>query len=548
MPHVLIVDDDAALLQALPEALRLRMPGVTVDTCDSATAALFRIASTDYDAVVSDIKMPGMDGLALLAEIRALRPDTPTLLITGHGEHDLAVQALRGGAYDFIQKPIDRDYFVASLARAIRMRQLARQVEEQTQALELHATELEQIVEERTRELREANQAKDHFLAVLSHELRTPLTPIQACVELLRQGAGEPERVRRAADIIERNVRLQTSLVNDLLDLSRITRGKLRLERRPVPLVELISQTLDGLRAEADAAGIALVWELPETELHAEVDPLRMQQIVLNLVSNAIKYTPSGGRVSLELAIAGTERRGDTATVGSSRAPLTPSPPHPVVRLTVADTGVGIAPEALPQIFEMFHQEADPGRRGLGIGLALVQSLARMHGGRVWAESEGPGRGSRFIVELAALPAAPKAAPAPPESSWNGHRAPEVLLVEDSRDSREMLAEVLSLLGYQTRGAASADEALALLAGWRPDIILSDIGLPRVDGYELIRRIRRLPELTGVVALAVTGYGTGDDREQALAAGFDGHLTKPLDVAALDRQLRDLLPVSPPVA
>src|SRR4051794_9207246 len=190
--QILIVDDDTALLQALPEALRLRMQDVAVETCDSATAALFQIAATDYDAIVTDIKMPGMDGLALLAEIRAIRPDTPTLLITGHGEHDLAVQALRGGAYDFIQKPIERDYFVASLRRAIQLRQLARQVEAQKRELKHHADELEEIVQSRTRELVDANQAKDHFLAVLSHELRTPLTPIQASVELLRHSADDP--------------------------------------------------------------------------------------------------------------------------------------------------------------------------------------------------------------------------------------------------------------------------------------------------------------------------------------------------------------------
>ena len=162
--RVLIVDDDAALLQALPEALRLRMPGVTVDICESAASALDLVAATDYDAIVSDIKMPGMDGLALLPEIRARRPDTPTLLITGHGEHDLAVQALRGGAFDFIQKPIDRDYFVASLSRAVRLRQLSREVDEQRAALERHAAELERTVEARTRELRAANEAQAELL------------------------------------------------------------------------------------------------------------------------------------------------------------------------------------------------------------------------------------------------------------------------------------------------------------------------------------------------------------------------------------------------
>lgn len=517
--QVLIVDDDSALLQALPEALRLRMAEVAVDTCDSATAALERIAATDYDVVVTDVKMPGMDGLALLAEIRALRPETPTLLITGHGEHDLAVQALRGGAFDFIQKPIERDYFIASLRRAIRLRHLARRVEEQQLALERHAGELEAMVQERTRELLEANQAKDRFLAILSHELRTPLTPIQASVELLRRSVHDPERVLRAADVIERNVRLQTRLVNDLLDLSRITRGKLSLDPRPVALSELVSQTLDGLRSDAAAARLTVTWRPPAAELYANVDPFRLQQVLLNLMSNAIKYTGPGGEIRVELYQASES-----------------------ARLVVADNGIGIAPEALPLIFDMFHQEEEgPSRRGLGIGLALVESLARIQGGRVWAESEGVGHGSRFILELPSVPGPDVVSPAAPAvAAWDGS-LPEVLLVEDSADSRETLSEVLATFGYQVRSAASAEEALKLLSEWRPAVILSDIGLPGADGYELMRRVRQMPRLAGVVALAATGFGSVEHQREAFAAGFDAHVTKPIDISALDRQLRDLL-------
>src|SRR5713101_388317 len=186
-PWVLIVDDDTALLQALPQALYLRLSGVKVDTSDSAPRAIEQIGEYEYAAIVSDIKMPGMDGLALLAKIQELRPDTPTLLITGHGEHDLAVQALRGGAYDFIQKPIDRDYLVAALQRAIQTHQLRRQVVEQQLALELHARSLERMVQKRTQELVEANAMKDKFLSMVSHELRTPLTTLKVRAQLLHR-------------------------------------------------------------------------------------------------------------------------------------------------------------------------------------------------------------------------------------------------------------------------------------------------------------------------------------------------------------------------
>src|SRR5882724_1625993 len=258
VPHVLIVDDDLALLRALPDALHLRMKELAVDTCDSAQTALDRIASIDYDAIVTDIKMPGMDGLALLTEIRALRPHTPALLITGHGEHDLALQALRGGAYDFIQKPIERDYFVAALARAIQVRQLRRRLEEQQVTLERHAVELERTVEARTYELREANRIKDEFLAVMSHELRTPLNSILGWAQLVRTGSLDETVSTRALRTIERNTKLLAQMIEDLLDVSRIMTGKLFLDVRPSELGPVIEASLDAVRPATDAKNIRL--------------------------------------------------------------------------------------------------------------------------------------------------------------------------------------------------------------------------------------------------------------------------------------------------
>jgi len=306
-PQVLIVDDDTALLQALPQALYLRIPGVKVDTSDSAPGALEQVQEHDYDAIVSDIKMPGMDGLVLLAKIQELRPDTPTLLITGHGEHDLAVQALRGGAYDFIQKPIDRDYLVAALQRAIQTHQLRRQVLEQQLALELHAKSLERMVQKRTSELVEANAAKDKFLSIVSHELKTPLTSLKGMAQLLRRRLDHADSAKMLcqglADM-ERSISRMEVLVNDLLDTSLIETNMFVLHRKRCDLVELCRHLINEYTA---GAGPALTFECLGEPVEVEVDVDRISQVIINLLSNARKYSPKGSPITLTLEQAGYE-------------------------------------------------------------------------------------------------------------------------------------------------------------------------------------------------------------------------------------------------
>src|SRR5579863_5515444 len=272
IPYILVVDDEVALLEALPQALSLRLTAVQVDTSDSALDALKQIQEHDYDAIVSDIKMPGMDGLTLLAKIQDLRPETPTLLITGHGEHDLAVQALRGGAYDFIQKPIDRDYIVAALSRAIQTRRLRRQLAEHQRALELHALSLERVVENRTRELVEANATKDRFLSMVAHELKTPITTLKGRTQLLqRQVEREAldEVVGQGLKDIERSINRLHVLVNDLLDASLMQMNMFVIHRRRCDLVQLCRHLIDEYTA---GSGPALRFEAPGEPIEAEVD------------------------------------------------------------------------------------------------------------------------------------------------------------------------------------------------------------------------------------------------------------------------------------
>ncbi|TMC88755.1 MAG: hybrid sensor histidine kinase/response regulator [Chloroflexi bacterium] len=379
--HILIVDDDTALLEALPQALYLRLEEVKVDTCDSAQAAIEQIGEYEYAAIVSDIKMPGMDGLALLAKIQELRPDTPTLLITGHGEHDLAVQALRGGAYDFIQKPIDRDYLVAALQRAIQTYQLRRKVKVQQLALELHARSLERMVQQRTKELVEANAAKDKFLSIVSHELKTPLTSLKGMTQLFRrqvERADAAQIVSMGLADMERSIRRMEVLVNDLLDSSLIETNMFVLHRKRCDLVELCRHLIDEYTA---GYGPALTFEVPGEPIEVEIDADRISQVILNLLSNARKYSPKGSPITITLQQAGYE-----ATA------------------SVRDMGVGIPPETLPNIFEQFYrvpgvEVQDGPHTGLGLGLYISRKIVERHGGHIDVQSV-PGQGSTFSIVL----------------------------------------------------------------------------------------------------------------------------------------------------
>ncbi len=729
MSRILIVDDDPALLEALPENIRNRMGDIEVDTADSGCRALTLIAEVDYDAIVTDIKMPELDGLSLLEKARQLRPDTPTLLITGHGERDLTVRALRGGAYDFIEKPIERDHFIASLGRAIQARQLKRQVNEQKQALSRHAGQLERMVQERTRELLAANQAKDEFLkardralveaqraherlsflaeatrvlvtsldttetlgrvahvlvptladyclvsmvmkngnfrlatvahrdtqrqdllqqlseriapdrvsashpmmrvyhtrhavlfedvssqekrvpadhdylaahqtlggrsvmivplaahgqtlgvmtlgrlderdpfqhddlelgeelarrtalavanarlysdaqdanrlkdeflATVSHELRTPLTAILGWAQMLQGGTLDETTGQRALGSIERNAKFQSHLIEDLLDISRISTGKLRLDVRPLELAPIIEAAVDAVRPAADAKAIRLEKIIDWKAGLISGDSDRLQQVVWNLLTNATKFTPRDGCVRITLKRQSAH-----------------------VHIEVTDTGQGISPEFLPYMFDLFRQGDSSITRshgGLGLGLAIVRHLVEMHGGSVHAHSEGEGKGATFVVMLPMIGI--------PIADNNGHkdgavdvsrdgismdRVPElhgvsVLIVDDEPETRDLLVEVLSRCGAEVRASSSAHDALEALQSWKADVLISDIGMPGEDGYDLIRKVRKMDADHGgcIPAVALTAYARGEDRIRALSAGFQMHVSKPVEPAEL---------------
>ena len=316
-PHILIVDDDPALLQALPHTVSLRLPEAKVDTSNSAQRALELIRAQDYDTIVSDIKMPGMDGLALLAKIHELRPETLTLLITGHGDHDLAIQALRGGAYDYLLKPIDRDYFVAALDRALHTRRLRRQVVEQWLALELHAKSLEHLVQQRTHELVAANATKDKIIRVVSQELNIPLAHLKEMTQVLAQkleGTDVAEIVHQALAGIEDAIRRTEVLVQELLDTAHIETTMFILHRQRRDLVELCQSILEEYTA---GSGSALACERLDAPLEAEVDADRLRQLLSNLLSNAHEHAMKGSSITVTLQQAGNKAIITVSDVGS---------------------------------------------------------------------------------------------------------------------------------------------------------------------------------------------------------------------------------------
>ncbi|MFN2416007.1 MAG: ATP-binding protein [Pyrinomonadaceae bacterium] len=372
-----------------------------------------------------------------------------------------------------------------------------------------------------------ANRVKDEFLSTLSHELRTPLTSIIGWTSLMRAGQVRGEVQSQALETIERNARVQSRLIDDLLDLSRIISGKLLLDTREVELASVVSNSIDVVRPAANAKGIRLTYECEPGAKTISGDSARLQQVAWNLLSNAVKFTPQGGEVSVRLARDGAR-----------------------VRLTVGDTGKGIAPEFLPHVFDRFRQADSATTRsygGLGLGLAIVRHLAELHGGDVQAESEGEGRGSTFSVTfpLAQAPCAggdegPPAARA--GARPEGLAGVRVLVVDDELDTRKLISTVIEQSGAEVTACATAGEALEKLKTWRPHILMSDIGMPGEDGYQLIRRVRALPADGGgrTPAAALTAYARDEDRARALAAGFQLHIAKPFSPGDLIAAVADL--------
>jgi len=378
-------------------------------------------------------------------------------------------------------------------------------------------------------EAEKANRSKEEFLATISHELRTPLNAVLGWATMLRRGKVDAENFKRGIESIERNARAQAQLIEDLLDISRITSGKLRLDVRPIRLISVITSAVDSIQPAADAKGVSVEIVLDPSVDQIDGDASRLQQVVWNCLSNAVKFTPAGGKVRVQL------ERCDS-----------------VARIRISDTGAGIDAEFLPHVFGRFQQADGAMTRshsGLGLGLAIARHLVEIHGGTIEATSEGLGHGSTFTVMLPISRAnktsgelrAPVVADALPVEQFPNLSGLRILTIDDEADTRDLVRIVLESCGADVVTAGSAREGLASLVGWNPHVLICDIGMPEEDGYSVIRKVRALPESAALPAIALTAYVRVEDRMRALEAGYQMFLPKPVEAAELRSTVASLV-------
>ena len=558
--NILLVDDQPARLLTYQSVLSEL--GQNLVSARSGIEALEKLMRDEFAVVLLDVSMPEMDGFeaARLIHEHPRFERTPIIFVTG--VHMSELDRLKGykvGAVDYVSIPVVPEILRSKVAVLVELyckrrelRALNRNLAEANERLAMANTALQA---EKTRELealnvslqqanaeleranaalqgevtvrsgaedalRQADRHKDEFLAMLAHELRNPLAPIRNAVHLMRMKSLQDPQMCLARDVIERQLSQLTRLVDDLLDVSRITRGKINLTRQRLKVSELIARAVETVEPIIQGRSQVLTVELPEQPPVVDGDCMRLTQAIANVLGNAAKYTDTGGSIVLQVCARARD-----------------------VEIRVRDTGIGIPAEVLPKIFDLFtqlDQRMERPQSGLGIGLALVRRLVEMHGGSVSAHSEGPGRGSEFVICLplmtpAVLPAVGDPVTAECQAVRPQHR--RILVADDNLDALESLAALLALNGHEVHRAQDGAGALQAATRHRPEVIFLDIGMPQMDGYEVARRIRAQEWGKEMLLIAVTGWGQESDRQRSFAAGFDFHLVKPVDLEKLNQLL-----------
>ncbi len=523
--RILLADDNADMREYLRRLLATKYE---VEVVADGEAALNAANRQSFDLVLSDVMMPKLDGFGLLKALRAEEKTKtlPVILLSARAGEESLVEGMSAGADDYLIKPFSARELMARVEAHLNLQRVRRESEEAV--LELMAREKKARASAEV-----ANRVKDDFLALLSHELRTPLNAIVGWSHLLKKGKLSDSDRERAVEVIERNAIAQRAIIDELLDISRIMSGKLTLEPKPLELPSVIEAAVDAIRPAAELKNIQIVTVFDPQAGLVMGEAVRLQQVFWNLLSNAVKFTPNHGRIEVELKVTGKN-----------------------LELIIRDSGDGIDPEFLPFIFERFRQADTSSKRihgGLGLGLSIVNSLVSMHKGEIRAASDGKGKGATFTVTL------PLIAMAEPEDLERGDVSTHllslrwqqntekgndlrpdllsglrVLTVDDQQDTRELITVALCRYGAEVRGTDSASAALQMIADWRPHVVVSDIGLPEMDGYDFMRRLREIEgDGERIPAIAVTGYAGALDESKALNAGYEVHLSKPIELIEL---------------
>jgi signal transduction histidine kinase len=516
---ILVVDDRADKLLAYEVMLaELKQNIVCVR---SGKEALRRLLREDFAAILLDVNMPGMDGFETAALIRQRQRCETTPIIFVSAINDTLTHISRGyslGAVDYILTPVVPDILRAKIAVFVdlfkKTEQIKRQAEERESLIR------EQAIAEHARvEAERASEAKDRFLAMLSHELRTPLTPVLASVFMLEREDNVPKVMHESLQLIRRNVELEARLIDDLLDLTRISKGKVQLSFEIVDAHTLLRNALEICQFEIEQKKLELRSEFAATKVYLQADPARLQQIFWNLIKNAVKFTPRGGKLRIR-----TTNNGDGQ-----------------FRLEVEDSGCGIDPGVLPRIFHAFEQAGRTQLGGLGLGLAISKALVEAHHGSISAESQGRDSGATFtaLFPTCERNAIPKSSDAP--RSTAKRRSVRLLLVEDHEDTNRSLTRMLRRRGYEVHPANDIRSALDIAARKQFDVLVSDIGLPDGSGIDLLKALRAKRDVFGI---ALSGYGMEEDIRRSGEAGFSHHLVKPVDLNKLDSIIQEMsLPV-----
>lgn len=526
--RILLIDDDQEdhilTRDLLDEALG---SGFHLDWASTFDSGIEAIRQCHHDLYLLDYRLGKNTGLDVLRDPAVQNCDGPIILLTGQSEREIDLEAMQAGAADFLTK----DGLTAeTLERTIRHSMERFRHRRELQQLN---EELESRVEERTRELerameklREADRRKDEFLAILAHELRNPLAPISNSLELIRNTEIDAETLAEARQTMERQLAQLTRLVDDLLEVNRISQGKIELRKGVADAAKIVLHAVEASRPLMEKKKQHLRLDLPTEPVELEVDDARLAQVISNLLNNASKYTDPSGQITLTLA-----REGEFAVV------------------RVCDTGVGLSEESLSKIFEMFAQvdsTLERSQGGLGIGLTLARTLVELHDGTLTASSAGPGCGSEFTIRIPAKPRSLQPMTAPTPSSPQPAKPPgagkagrKVLVVDDNRDSATTLAMLLKLSAHTVEKAHDGEEALEAAQRFLPEVILLDIGLPKLNGYEVVRKLREQPWGKGMKVIALTGWGQEEDRQKSKDAGFDDHIVKPVQHAALVKLLSE---------